>query len=76
MDELKVTMSKLAGNMAELSMAFKDHVQFVNNRLGAIHGFVTKRDIPASAHTTVGQLKLAALESLEAEREITRSLTP
>ena len=85
-DELKVTVSELASNMANLSLAFKDHVQFVNHRLGVIHGYVMKRKIPATSpemlpshvsnRNAVDQLQLAAVETVEAEREVTRSPTP
>jgi len=70
MDGLKVTMSKLASNMAELSMAFKDHVQFVNNRLAAIHGLVsnTKKLSPRS-RTSPRPRTSPVLETVEAERE-------
>ncbi|KAG0599964.1 hypothetical protein M758_12G191300 [Ceratodon purpureus] len=89
MDELKLTMSKLAANMAELSVAFKDHVQFVNHRLGTIHGLVSQKKLPVKSRNSpelsqpyvpqrnaLAQLKLAGLDTIEAEREITRSPRP
>ncbi|XP_024357651.2 uncharacterized protein [Physcomitrium patens] len=86
MDELKATMFKLASNMAELSLAFKDHVQFVNQRLVAIHSFISKKNPRANSRTSsmtvsprvlqqngICQLNQAGLEDLRAEREVTRS---
>lgn len=73
-DELKLTMSKLASNMADLSMAFKDHVESVNHRLSAIHGHVMKWNMSPDLEPSYGnQLQLAAVETVEAEREIARS---
>lgn len=70
MDGLKLTMSKLASNMAELSMAFKDHVQFVNHRLAAIHGFVsTSRKVSPRSRTSP-RPPVAVSENVEAQREI------
>ena len=89
MDELKLTMSKLAANMAELSVAFKDHVQFVNHRLGAIHGLVSQRKPPVRARDSpdlvhscgpqrnaLASLKMAGSDNVEAEREISMSQRP
>jgi hypothetical protein len=89
MDELKLTMSKLAANMAELSVAFKDHVQFVNHRLGAIHGLVSQKRPPVRTRNSpdlvqpyvpqrnaLAQLQLAGVDTVDAEREVTRSPRP
>ena len=75
--------------MAELSVAFKDHVQFVNHRLGTIHGLVSQKKLPVKSRNSpelsqpyvpqrnaLAQLKLAGLDTIEAEREITRSPRP
>lgn len=69
-DGLKLTMSKLASNMAELSMAFIDHVQFVNHRLAAIHGFVFNSRKVSPRSRTSPRPPVAVLKNVEAQRRL------